>query len=208
MNILEDLLLSLFALKKEELKPFAALKPFKNLECFLLKLFQDKYCRKYRKDSNVNSLPQPKELEPNDRKNNNRNLNGTDSGNLNQYFYCGFSTDCDTLSFQVQIERTQTLFTVTKLNTVHINVFIYQPKFLIWITSFDASRSRLKESKEYLIDKDSWSLYIEEFSLENDENYDKLLPEVHTVPCLHSDGSVNQQRDIQLLFSAFLKKFL
>ena len=86
-------------------------------------------------DSHTNSLPLPKELNPNDCKTIVRNLNGTDNAELNQYTYNGSFTYFDRLSFPVQIQKNQTLFTVTKLNTVHTGVFTYQPNTIDWFTS-------------------------------------------------------------------------
>ena len=56
-----------------------------------------------------------------------RNPNGTDSAELNQNSNNGSFAYFDKLTFQAQIEKKQTPFTVTKLNTVHAGVFTYQP---------------------------------------------------------------------------------
>ena len=118
-----------------------------------------------------------------------RNLNGTDSTELNQYSYNDSVTHSDRLSFQVQIEKNQTPFTVTNLYTVHTGVFNYQPKNYDWIIIIIAnSKSLCKVDNEYIFDKDSWSFLIEEFYLDYDDELDKLIPESHTIQCLHFDG--------------------
>ena len=43
-------------------------------------------------------------------------------------------------------------------------------------------KSRCKDEHEQFIDKDSWSIKVEEFSLDYEENLDKLIFEVHTLP--------------------------
>ena len=65
------------------------------------------------------------------------NFTGTDSAELNQYFYNGCSTCFDRLLFQVQTEKKQSPFAVTKLNIVYTGVFTYQPNSCDWITSTD-----------------------------------------------------------------------
>ena len=88
-----------------------------------------------------------------------------DSAGLNQYSYRGSFTYFDTLGFQVEIEKKQTPFTITKLNTVHTGVFTYQPAKYEWITGLSNSESRCSDKQEYLIDKNSWSLIIEEINV-------------------------------------------
>ena len=87
-------------------------------------------------------MPLLKELGPNERKKNFRNLNVTDSTELYQCFYNGFFANSERLSFHVQIEKKQMPFTVIKLNTVHTGVFCYQPNNYDWITSTKNSKSR------------------------------------------------------------------
>ena len=48
--------------------------------------------------------------------------------------------------------------------------------------------SLCKIENKYLIDKDSWSIILEETSLDYDDKFDKLILEGHTLLCLHSDG--------------------
>ena len=57
---------------------------------------------------------------------NSANLNGTDSAKVNQFSCKGSITFSDRLSFCVQIEKKQTQFSVTKLNTVHTGVLTNQ----------------------------------------------------------------------------------
>ena len=90
----------------------------------------------------TNCKPLPEELDQNECKNNIQNISGTDSLLLNQYFYIGSFIYFDRLSFQVQIEKKQKLFTVTKLKTVHGGVITYQPKKYGLTTCFDSSKSR------------------------------------------------------------------
>ena len=59
----------------------------------------------------------------------------------------------DRLGFYVQIEKRQTSFTVTKLNTVHNAIFTYLAIAYVCITSTENSKSRCKDNQEYLIDK-------------------------------------------------------
>ena len=52
---------------------------------------------------------------------------------MNQYSYNGSATYFGRLSFQLQIEKKQMLFTVINLNTVHTGVFTYQAINFVWI---------------------------------------------------------------------------
>ena len=72
-------------------------------------------------------MPLPKKLDPNESKNFFQNLNGTDSVELKQYSYSGSVAFFDRLRFQVQIEKKQLPFTVTKLKNVHNGVFTHHP---------------------------------------------------------------------------------
>ena len=90
-----------------------------------------------------------------------QNLNGKDSAELNQYFYNDSFTYFDKRTFQVQIEKKQRPFTVNKLNTLDIGVFIYQPNLYDWIASTANSKKRCKDDQEYGFDKDRSSPKIE-----------------------------------------------
>ena len=67
----------------------------------------------------------PKELDHFEGKSNFPIPVGKDSLESNQYFYITSFGIFDRLSFQDQIEKKQTLFTATKLNTVHSGVCSY-----------------------------------------------------------------------------------
>ena len=56
-----------------------------------------------------------------------------------------------------------------------------------WIVGPENSKSRCADEREYLIHKDSWSLYIEEYSLDYDDKSDKLILEGQHLSYLHSD---------------------
>ena len=81
-------------------------------------------------------------------------------------------------------------FTITKLNTVHTGVFIYQPKIDGWIVGPENSYAWCLDEKEYLIDKDNWPSFNEEIFQDFDDRgkLDELKHEVHTLPRLHSDS--------------------
>ena len=89
----------------------------------------------------TNSLPLPKEPDPNESKIFIRNLDGTDWDELKQKSYNGSFGYLDRLSFQVQKETEQTPVTVIKLTTAHTDLFIYQPNNYDRITSSDKSKS-------------------------------------------------------------------
>ena len=94
------------------------------------------------------SMPLPKQLEPTECKTSIQNPNGTDSTELNQHFYNSSLNYFDRLSFQVQIEKKQTSFTVTNLNTVLIGVFNYQTNNYDWNTSIESIQSRVAKMIE------------------------------------------------------------
>ena len=48
--------------------------------------------------------------------------------------------------------------------------------------------SLCKIDNEYLIDKDSRSIILEETSLGYVDEIDKIILAIHTLPCFHSDG--------------------
>ena len=74
------------------------------------------------------------------------------------------------------------------MNTVHTGVFTYEPNNRDWITGAGNSMSKCEDDKEYLFDKEYWSLFTDYISLESNSELDKLVPEGHNFPCLHSDG--------------------
>ena len=95
----------------------------KNIK-FCVQCAHHKWYRDDRMDWHTNFKSLPK----NSYKNTIRNFIGTDSAERNQYSYIDSFTLFLRLNFQVQIEKKQTLFNVTKLNTVHNGVFTYKPK--------------------------------------------------------------------------------
>ena len=82
-----------------------------------------KWYRHNRMDWHTKSIPLPKDLNPNVCKNDIQNLNRTVSLGMNQQLHIGFSTFFVRLSSQIQIERKEGPFSVTKLITVHMGVF-------------------------------------------------------------------------------------
>ena len=78
-------------------------------------------------DCQTNSLPSLKQLDPNESIKIIQNLNGTDSPELNKYFYYGSFACSERLSCQIQIEMKQVPFTPIKVNTVGNGLFTYQP---------------------------------------------------------------------------------
>ena len=107
---------------------------------------------------------------------------------MNQKFCIGSLTYFDGLIFQVQFSKKQTPFTVTKKNIICTGVFTYQLHIYDCITTCANLKSRCKGVNVYLFDKDSWSLIIEEVSLDYDDRLDKLILEGYTLPYLHSGG--------------------
>ena len=130
-------------------------------------------------------MPVLEKLDPAECKFSFRNLNGLDSAEINQYSNKGAFTFFDRLTFEVQIEKRQTPFTVINLNTVNTGVFTYQPKNYDWITSTETLKSVCRVDNQYLIDKDGWSKKFKEISLDYDDEPDKLIFGGHTLPCLH-----------------------
>ena len=76
-------------------------------------------------DWHNNSKRLPKELHLKECKTDMPNFSGTNIAELKQSFYNGSFKYFGRMGFQVQIEKKQTPFTVTKLNTVHTGVFTY-----------------------------------------------------------------------------------
>ena len=122
---------------------------------FSAQVADDKYYRHARMDWHTNSMP-AKEKDHSEGKYSFRKPNGTDSAEINHYSHYSSSYYFDRLSFQVEIEKKQTPFLVTILNTVHTAVFTNQPNSYDWINSIANSQSRCKGDSEYLIDN-SWS---------------------------------------------------
>ena len=116
-------------------------------------------------DKHTNSGSLPKQPNHNECKNNFQNFNVTDGAELNQYSYNSFFTFFERLSFEVQIEKEWTLFTVTNLNAVHIGVFAHQANTYYWVTSTANSKLRCKEDQDNIFEKESWPLIIQEISL-------------------------------------------
>ena len=95
-------------------------------------------------------------------------------------------TSFEKLSFQIQVEKKQTPFTVSKLNTLHKGVFTDQSINDGWITGPGISKSLCSDDHEHLVDEYIWSLMFDIF-LNYDDKADKLILESHTPLCLHSD---------------------
>ena len=99
-------------------------------------------------------MPLPKEVDPNRYKNIIRNLNGLDRPELNYYLTHGSLIYFDSLIFQAQVEKNQTAFTLTMLNTVYTGVFTNCIlKFYDGITGSDNSKSRYFDDQEYVFIK-------------------------------------------------------
>ena len=71
---------------------------------FFAQVAHNEYYRHDNLEPHTNFMPLSKELDCKECKNTIRNLNATDSAELNQYFYNGSFIYFDRLIFQVQIE--------------------------------------------------------------------------------------------------------
>ena len=60
------------------------------------------------------------------------------------------------MNFQVEIEKNQTPYTVTKLNTVHTGVFTFQQNKYDRNVSAANEKASYLDDQEKLIDKGSW----------------------------------------------------
>ena len=112
----------------------------------------------------------------------------TDSAELNCYSYKIYFTYFDRITFQVQVEKKQIPITVTKLNIVPTGVITYQHINYDWITGPENSNLQCGDYEEFFVDKYSWSLTIDEISLDYDHKIAKLSLEGQTLPRLHSDA--------------------
>ena len=74
------------------------------------------------------------------------------------------------------------------MNALDAGIFANQTKNYDWNTSTANSKSLYKNDAEYPIDKDSWSLIIDEILLDCDDILDTLILASQTLPCLHSDS--------------------
>ena len=125
LNILESLPLYLFVLQRKNINLVAFLQLFKKSRVFMLEVHIINCIHAilwhgilvlclYHKNWTLMNV-----------KKTIRNLNGTDSAELNQFCKNASLTFFGRLSFQVQIEKKHMPFTVSKLNTVHTGVFTY-----------------------------------------------------------------------------------
>ena len=108
------------------------------------------------------------------------NLNGTDSPEVNQWWYISAPTCLDRLGSQNKLKEIQKPFTLTKLNTVISDVFTYEIKIRQWIIITEGSKPKRLDDQGIPIHKDNLSLFIEEISLDYDDNLDRLLFDGHT----------------------------
>ena len=67
-------------------------------------------------------------------------------------------------------------------------VFTCLPKIYDWVTGPSTSKSKRSDDQDYVIDKDSWSIKIDDISPDYHEKLEKLKIEGFTLPCLHSKG--------------------
>ena len=79
-------------------------------------------------DWHTNFMPINKELDPNECKNIIYLPKRTDNAELNQFSYESFFTKIDEGTFQVEIEKKKAPLVLTKPNSVHAGVCVYQLK--------------------------------------------------------------------------------
>ena len=89
------------------------------------------------------------------------------------------------------------------MDPVETGVFDSQPIDCDWITGAENSKSLFSDDQEYPNDKESWSIIIEEISLDYVDKLDKLQHESHILLRLHSDGFLSANAETSLYYCLF-----
>ena len=118
-----------------------------------------------------------------------RNPNGMDSAEVNQISYNSYCTCFSRLNYQKATGKHRTFFTVK--NWVH-HILVHSPFYLVILPGIEnkliaKTKSKCLEKQEHLFDEDSWSIVVQEFFPDFDDEQHKLISEGHTVPCFYSD---------------------
>ena len=88
-----------------------------------------------------------------------RNLNATDSIELNNYNIQSSFSFFDDSDYQNKSEQVQQPFRVDKLNAWHIGTFVYDEHYQDWIVNFTQNYySRCRSDREHLITRQSSKL--------------------------------------------------
>ena len=120
------------------------------------------------------TMPLSKEIEPSECKNTIGNLNGMDSAELDQYSSKGFPFVVLDWVFKFKLKR--------NIIVVHTGVLTWQSSNFDWIIGPENTSSRNSDDKNFLIDKFSWSLIIEEGSMIYGDKLNNLVFESPTFP--------------------------
>ena len=118
-----------------------------------------------------------------------RNLNATDSNELNNYIIQNSFSIFDDSNYQNKIEQVQQPFRVERINAWHIGTFVYDEHYPDWIVYFTQNiYSRCRSDREHLISRKSWKLRITNAEITYDDKNNQMIHVGYMLPCYHSDG--------------------
>ena len=136
-----------------------------------------------------NPLELPRILDLVECKNMIRNLNETDSNELNNYNTRSSFSFFDDNDYQNKFERVQQPFRVNKLNAWHIGTFVNDGHYQDWIANFTQNHySRCRSDRDHLITRQSWTLRITNAVITYDDKNNQMIHDGSILPCYHSDG--------------------
>ena len=118
-----------------------------------------------------------------------RDLNATDSNELNNYILQSSFSFCDDSDYQKQIEQVQKPFRVKKLNAWHIGTFLYNQNYQDWIVNFSQNHySRCRSDREHLITRKIRQLRITNAEITYDNRNNQMIHDGYILPCYLSNG--------------------
>ena len=129
-------------------------------------------------------MPLSTTLDPLECKNLIRHLNGTDNKILNNFNYNKIFTLLEDHSFQEQLERFQTPFTVYQYNKIYTGTFTYMPADKTWM--YDPLRNPYNNSLQITYLKSTYLVGVLLY-LEIELHKNVMIIDGHTLPCYFAD---------------------
>ena len=118
-----------------------------------------------------------------------RDLNATDSNELNNYNIQSSFSSFDDSDYQNKTEQIQKPFRVNRLNAWHIGTFVYDEHYPDWIVNFtQKSFSKCRSDREHLITRKKWKLRITNAEITYDDKNNQMIHDGYKLSCYHSDG--------------------
>ena len=107
---------------------------------------------------------------------------------MKQFFHNGFFTYFERLSFHDQNEKDKGYSFLPNCIQSTLVISPINPKIVTGLLVVKIKNRIFVIEMNMFLNEDSWSLTIQEITLDFDDKLEKLILEGHTLPCLYSDG--------------------